>query len=226
MKELCESFEFYQRTRKYVRSSSLLDMCCGHGLTGILFAVFERKVDRVYLIDLKEPPSYATIYRAAVSVAPWIKDKLQFIETDIHEHLEALQANCPDMLGLPKHASVIAVHACGPVSDWCMQIAMQLDGDLAMMPCCYGSTRSHGTTERKNSAAALPKAVPLPGALAAPPVLQGVLGRGLAQDVHRTYTLHAAGYEVEWHAIPAAVTQKNRILIARRQQGGSSKQVT
>jgi hypothetical protein len=219
MKELCESFEFFTRTRKYVRGTSLADMCCGHGLTGILFAVFERKIDRVFLVDLKKPQSFKIIYRAVESVAPWIKDKLQFIEADIQEYL---QADCPDMLGLPLHTSIIAVHACGPVSDWCMQVAIRLEGNLAMMPCCYGSSRSHGTrSTSKSSANALPPSnalismsAPLVGA---PPVLHEVLGRGLAQDVHRTYTLHAAGYDVEWHAIPAAVTQKNRVLVARRQ---------
>ena len=103
-----------------------------------------------------------------------------------------------------------------------------------MMPCCYGNGRSHdggrgskrlkrakakaaADVPGKTAAAAAPATSPTTPAAPPPPqVLAGVLGKGLAQDVHRTYALDSAGYDVEWSAIPACVTQKNRILIARR----------
>ena len=39
IKEIFESFEFFQRVRKRVRARCVSDLCCGHGLTGILFAL-------------------------------------------------------------------------------------------------------------------------------------------------------------------------------------------
>ena len=36
-KEILESFEFFGLARKYVRRESIADVCCGHGLTGVLF---------------------------------------------------------------------------------------------------------------------------------------------------------------------------------------------
>ena len=46
VKEVLESFEFFQRVRKHVRSARVTDLCCGHGLCGILFALFERSVKK------------------------------------------------------------------------------------------------------------------------------------------------------------------------------------
>ena len=40
------------------------------------------------------------------------------------------------------------------------------------------------------------------------------LGRALATDIHRTYRLEAAGYQVDWSAIPRAITPMNRIMVA------------
>ena len=41
MKEFCESFEFFARVRKTIRRPRVVDLCGGHGFTGILFALFE-----------------------------------------------------------------------------------------------------------------------------------------------------------------------------------------
>jgi hypothetical protein len=80
MREFCESFEFFTRIRGKLMKSMLgslehqkacrdkgqahgvevavADLCCGHGLTGLLFAVFEKGIDRVYLVDWKKPQSH------------------------------------------------------------------------------------------------------------------------------------------------------------------------
>ena len=43
IKEVTEAFEFYAAIRKHVRNECIVDLCCGHGLAGLLFAVFDRK---------------------------------------------------------------------------------------------------------------------------------------------------------------------------------------
>ena len=50
----------------------------------------------------------------------------------------------------------------------------------------------------------------------APSAVRRWLGVSVAADVHRSYALEAAGYEVVWRHVPALVTPMNRILVARR----------
>ena len=46
-KEFFEATEFYQRVRKRVRRPIMIDLACGHGLVGLLFACLERVVEKV-----------------------------------------------------------------------------------------------------------------------------------------------------------------------------------
>ena len=45
MKELVEAFEFFAAVRKDLRARSLADLCAGHGLVGVLFALHERRLE-------------------------------------------------------------------------------------------------------------------------------------------------------------------------------------
>ncbi|MBW2733544.1 MAG: hypothetical protein JRH20_14245 [Deltaproteobacteria bacterium] len=180
IKEVFESFEFFERVRRRMRAPHLADLCCGHGLTGMLFAIFSRQVEHVTLVDRRRPSSHSLIFEACVEVAPWIKDRVHYLEKPISEAVSEL----------PQGTSVIAVHACGKRTDACMEIGIQLQGKLAVMPCCY-----FGMGQQ------IPQAV-----------VEGI-GRELATDVHRSYALERAGYKVHWSAIPAAITPKRRILI-------------
>lgn len=88
--------------------------------------------------------------------------------------------------------SSIAVHACGEATDACIRAAIDAGGPIAAMPCCYRRAR-RGT----------------------PRGLLEALGVEQAVDVHRTYRLEAAGYDVRWIHIPSAITPMNRVLLAR-----------
>ena len=127
MKELCEAFEFFERTRRRVRAPDVADLCCGHGLTGLLFALFERTVERVWLVDRVCPQSYATILEAVAEVGPWVRDKVRYLEMSVRQAVPKL----------PRRTSIIGVHACGGRTDQCIDAAVALDGALAIMPCCY-----------------------------------------------------------------------------------------
>jgi hypothetical protein len=179
-KEVLESFAFWHRVRRRVRRPTMLDLCCGHGLTGVLFAVFERTVERVILVDHRQPESVAGVLEAAASVAPWCADKLLYRE-------EALATAKHD---LPHGAGVVGVHACGEQTDRVLDVALATGGPVAVMPCCYRSARRRG-----------------------PVGVADALGTALAIDVHRSYRLDAAGRQVDWTAIPAAITPMNRVLI-------------
>ncbi len=125
LKEFCEAFEFFERTRRQVRAPVVADLCCGHGLTGLLFGVFERRVEQVVLLDRRRPKAFDRVLAAVAEVAPWIADKVDFRECRV------VGAE------LPKDATILGVHACGIRTDQCITQAIATGGKVALMPCCY-----------------------------------------------------------------------------------------
>lgn len=183
IKEVLESFEFFARIRKSTRRKTVADLCCGHGLVGILFAMFERGVERVILIDQNEPESRQKLITVASKVAPWITDKIDNRESKISIEDDWIQ---PDI-------AIVSSHACGVLSDLCIDIAIKSGGPIAILPCCY------------------PRA-----ACSAPQSLQTQFGLETAFDIDRTYRLEAAGYRVRWGTIPVEITPMNRIVYGTR----------
>ena len=125
LKEFCEAFEFFERTRKHVRAPVVADLCCGHGLTGLLFAAFEKRVEQVVLVDRRRPKAFDRVHQAVVDVAPWVAAKIDFREARLRD------------CALPEGASVLGVHACGVRTDQCIDQALKTGGAVALMPCCY-----------------------------------------------------------------------------------------
>lgn len=125
IKEFCEAFEFFGRVRRRLQSTHVADLCCGHGLTGILFAIFERQIEQVLLVDRKRPPAFDRIMTATLEVAPWVAKKVTFVESS----LEGVE--------LAPETMVVGVHACGFRTDRCIDAAIRVGGPVAVMPCCY-----------------------------------------------------------------------------------------
>ena len=182
-KEVLESFEFFYQTRKYLRRPSMAEMCCGHGLIGILFALLEERVEKVKLADADIPSSLAAVLDSAICLGPWVEEKVEVSETTI----ETVQAQ------LPAGTAVLSAHGCGALTDQVLDLAMAVQGPVAVMPCCCH-----------------------PRSLEAPGVLYQELGVRDGVDVHRTYRLNEAGYEVLWKYIPQEVTPMNRIILATK----------
>lgn len=108
----------------------MADLCCGHGLVGMLFAMFERKVEQVTLLDRVQPASFDVAYRVAVEVAPWVAEKIEYVVCPILQARQHLQPG----------VSVLGVHACGARTDQCISHAIDVGGAVAVLPCC----RDHG----------------------------------------------------------------------------------
>ncbi|QDU67471.1 methyltransferase [Engelhardtia mirabilis] len=180
IKELAEACEFFAVARKWLRTEVVVDFCAGHGLAGILFAVFQPETQRVVLCDRRQPESFEPVLRAALRAAPWIEGQVSY-------RIGRLERARED---LPEGASVIGVHACGQLTDACLDVAAGLGGPVAVLPCC----RDHGLSE-------------------APAALREALGEDVAYDVHRTYTMEARGYRTRWREIPSTITPMNRMLI-------------
>ena len=129
-KEVLESFEFFWRVRRRLHATQVADLMCGHGLTGILFAVYDERVEEVILLDRKRPPSFDAIMDAVAEVAPWAPPKVRFVQ-DTLKHGGA---------HVPRGALVVGVHACGGCTDGCLDAAVAGGGPVAVMPCCYRDT--------------------------------------------------------------------------------------
>ena len=182
IKEVLECFEFVARIRKDLRSEHMVDLCCGHGLVGMLFALFERQVKSVALIDKKEPPSLRKLLACLLPIAPWIEEKITFQRSRLDNLAE-----------IPMGTSIVSAHACGLLTDQCIEMAIERKGNVAVLPCCYPKRSCN-----------------------APKALQLEFGHERAFDIDRTYRLEHAGYYVRWSTIPAGITPMNRILMGIR----------
>jgi len=129
LKEILESFELYARVRRRVRRPVMADLCCGHGLTGLVFALCERSVERVLLIDEARPGSYDLVLDAVREVGPWVVDKVSFLERP----LDLLEQESV----VPEGAGVLVVHGCGALTDLGLGVGVAVGGPIAAMPCCY-----------------------------------------------------------------------------------------
>lgn len=85
---------------------------------------------------------------------------------------------------------VVSCHACGALTDRIIERAVAARARLSVLPCCHDT-----------------------GAKDAVP-LRGWLDPALAIDVVRALRLEREGYRVWTQMIPAAITPKNRLLVA------------
>ena len=92
VKELVESFEFFERVRHRLRAPHVADLCCGHGLVGLLFAIFEREVVTVTLLDSKMPPLFPRLWEVICAFAPWVRAKVRYLETRLTQANQLLPA--------------------------------------------------------------------------------------------------------------------------------------
>ncbi len=135
-KEVLESFEFFACVRNRIKSTSVADLCCGHGLVGILFAMLQRDVEQVVLLDKRRPGSFDLVLSAAQAVAPWTADKVKYVEAPLKQALNHISPG----------TAILGVHACGARTDKCIEHAISLRSPIALLPCCRRH-RSHESPE-------------------------------------------------------------------------------
>ena len=124
-KELLEAFEFFERSRRRVRAACVVDLCCGHGLVGMLYGAFCRDVERVLCVDKAIPDSAEEMLAALTSEAPWLGPKVR------------LQSSAIDTIELPPASALVGVHACGSATDEIIHRAVTGRHKVALLPCCH-----------------------------------------------------------------------------------------
>lgn len=124
-KELLESFEVFEHVRRVVRAPTVVDLCCGHGLVGMLYGIHHRDVLRVALVDRTRPASVDPILSALDSVAPWLRPKLRFTEAEV------------GTVPIPEDAALLGIHACGRATDAIIDRAIAGGHPVALLPCCH-----------------------------------------------------------------------------------------
>lgn len=132
IKELCEAGEVFVRARRLLRAPVVADLCAGCGLLGVLFALCERSVETVHLIDREPPPSLQDVLAAALRLGPWVEGKVR-VHRALLRDADAI---------LPAGASLVAIHACGERTDAVLDLALARRAPLAVLPCCHASRRN------------------------------------------------------------------------------------
>jgi len=167
VKEACESIEFLLRTRKRLYGAAaaaamgsmsdgdpknggvirVYDLCCGHGLTGMLFAACrpggKLRVESV-LVDRTEPPAHVVLRQILAQACPWLvsggnkDDAISFQQATLESISFDMDTASTDGAGAKV---VIWTHACGALTDRALQLAVERNAAaIAVMPCCYTGT--------------------------------------------------------------------------------------
>ncbi|HET6334839.1 MAG TPA: methyltransferase [Polyangiales bacterium] len=176
-KELYESWEVARRVRRHFRGGRVVDLACGHGLTAWILMILDGSSPQGVAVDQRLPPSAARLDAVLAARFPHVAARI----TRSDRELSAEPLHAEDV--------VVAVHACGALTDLVLARASAVRARVAVLPCCHDLRASD-----------------LAG-------LNGWLEPTLAVDVARASRLDAAGYRVRTQTIPSAITARNRLLL-------------
>ncbi len=176
-KELYEAWETARRVRRKFRGGRVVDLACGHGLLAHIMLLLDDSSATAIAVDTQIPRNARRLSQALIETWPHLKGRIQFVEKSV-QTVEIL----PDDI-------VVSVHACGPLTDTIMDIAIAAGARIAVLPCCH-DTNPCGTGG-----------------------LEGWMDGSLAVDTMRAYHLRKNGYTVMTRKIPEDITPKNRLLM-------------
>jgi hypothetical protein len=131
-KEKPETWAVYQRIRKYIHPGSLVaEIGAGHGLLGTWLAWTGQA--RVKLYDRRYSIKPPIGYHIAVAARPDIAKCIEINSNILRHDDDGIEAD-----------SIIGVHCCGDLTDYCLRLAAMKRLPLAIMTCCHGK-KSTGT---------------------------------------------------------------------------------
>ncbi len=128
LKELLESMEFYLKIRKHIKVKQVKDLCCGHGLVGLIIACLEKEIEEVELVDIQFSQAHHRLYEILQEAFPHISTKIKRRTCRLSDLFKETTTN---------PAFLIGVHACGQQSDLILDLGKRYKNAVAVMPCCY-----------------------------------------------------------------------------------------
>ena len=176
-KELFESWEVASRIRRRARGRPIVEIAAGHGLVSWILLLLDPQTPSALCVDRRKPPSAERLEAALVTRWPRLAGRVRWEEGDVGR----VAAKHGDL--------VVAVHACGALTDRVLDTALAAAAAVAVLPCCHDE-------ERCDTGG-----------------LQAWLGVEMAVDAVRALRLRAAGYRVYLRKIPEEITPQNRLLI-------------
>jgi len=177
-KELFESWEVARRVLRRARGGPVLDLACGHGLVGWLVALLDRQTPNVTCVDTRLPDSAKRLSAALGARWPEVGARVRYLEAPL------------DAVPIDSTARVLAIHACGALTDYALDLTLAARARFAALPCCH----SHRKLDDGGLSGWMPSAV--------------------AIDSTRVWRLRQAGYRVWTSTIDNDITPQNRLMVA------------
>lgn len=182
-KELHEAWEMARRVRRRYRGGRVLDFACGHGLLAHIMLILDDSSDMAFAVDKKIPLNAKTLSRSLIESWPRLKNRIIYKQMPIQK-ITVL----PDDM-------VVSAHACGSLTDLILDMAIEKQARVAVLPCCHNLKTSS-----------------LCG-------LEGWMDNTLAMDAARAIRLRSKGYKIVTQTIPPGITPKNRLLMGEYLKG-------
>jgi len=189
-KELYESWEVARRARRRFRGGRVIDAACGHGLVGQMMLLLDDTSPETWAVDTSLPASAKKLADALASEWPRLVGRVHLMQGP----LEDVEVAPGDV--------VVSAHACGPLTDRVIDLALHGRSRVVVLPCCHEKATGDGGG------------------------LGGWLDGPLAIDVTRAARLRAHGYVVHTQVIPPEITPKNRLLLGDPRAGAVAQNPT
>lgn len=188
----------------------ILDLCAGNSLAGILWLLESRRFGEalsVYAVDWKE----TKLARLALQKVQVSEDSNRFSFKKLNitnapaagNYFAEVRRRHQRDETARSHGLVVAIHACGSLTDVVIDLAISQQLPFAVVPCCYNRSQEFLS--------------PLPETTS-----QHLSGYFPSQkdyvDVLRIATIYQCGYHVTLRALPSSVTDHNRIIIGAPQR--------
>lgn len=124
-KELYEAWEVARRVRRRFRGGRVVDLACGHGMLAQILLLLDDSSPMALAVDRRIPKSAATLTESLHAVWPRLKNRIQFMETDMNDVV------------LHQKDLVVSAHACGGLTDLIIDKAVGAGAIVAVLPCCH-----------------------------------------------------------------------------------------
>ena len=176
-KELYEAWEAARRVRRRFSGGRLVDLAAGHGLLGQVFLLLDPSITESVAVDVRPYPSSERLDAAMRATFGFQMDRYRREISSIED------------FELQPYDLVVAIHACGGLTDRVLEQAMAVRARVAVIPCCH----AHDSLDTGG--------------------LSGWMPPDLAIDATRAARLRSAGYWTHTSTIPGDITPKNRLLL-------------